>query len=56
VWERADFRTGAGPRVTDRWGLSHDFDDIERRRVDLCLLLDESCAQILEEVPFKAVH
>jgi hypothetical protein len=42
--------------VTDGWGLSHDFDDIERRRVDLCVLLDESCAQILEEVPFKAVH
>jgi hypothetical protein len=56
VSDLADFLTGDGPPVTDRCGLSHDFDDIERRRVDLCVLLDESCAQILEEVPFKAVH
>jgi hypothetical protein len=49
------FLTGEGP-LTDMCGLSHNFNDIERRRVDLCQLLQKSCAQIDAEPVITFVH
>lgn len=51
----SSFLTGGGP-TTDICGLTHNFGDIERRRVDLCQLLQKSCSQIEEEVPASFVH
>ncbi len=49
------FLTGGGPS-TDICGLTHNFGDIERRRVDLCQLLQKSCLEIEQEVPVSFVH
>lgn len=49
------FLTGSGT-VTDICGLDHTFNDIERRRVDLCQLLQKSCTQIEQEQPASFVH
>ncbi|HEX2251895.1 MAG TPA: hypothetical protein VHQ65_01345 [Thermoanaerobaculia bacterium] len=60
VAQLAGFLTGApggGPIwVTDPCGRTHPFDDIERRRQDLCTLLGSSCATLSEEVPLQIVH
>jgi hypothetical protein len=60
VAQLAGFLTGdpaGGPIwVTDPCGRTHPFDDIERRRQDLCGLLASSCATLSEEVPLKIVH
>jgi len=42
--------------VPDRCGLSHNFGDLERRRLDLCALLTETCTQIEAEEPANFVH
>jgi hypothetical protein len=47
---------GGGFTITDICGLTHTFNDIERRRVDLCQLLQKSCTQIQEEQPANFVH
>jgi len=52
----ANFLTGAGSAVTDICGLSHNFGDLERRRLDFCNLLTESCTQIEAEQPANFVH
>ncbi len=49
------FLTGSGP-VTDICGLKHTFNDIERRRLDLCQLLTKSCAEIDAEPAVTFVH
>ncbi len=45
-----------GGQATDVCGLSHNFGDLERRRLDLCVLLDETCTQIEQEQPANFVH
>ncbi|MFL6193465.1 MAG: hypothetical protein ACJ75H_04800 [Thermoanaerobaculia bacterium] len=45
-----------GGSQTDRCGRTHNFGDIERRRVDLCQLLDKSCSQIDAEPVVTFVH
>jgi hypothetical protein len=45
-----------GGSATDVCGLSHNFGDLERRRLDLCALLDETCTQIEAEEPANFVH
>jgi hypothetical protein len=45
-----------GGVVEDLCGLQHQFGDIERRRVDLCHLLEEDCQQIEDEQPASFVH
>lgn len=45
-----------GMTITDECGLEHTFNDIERRRVDLCQLLQKSCSQIEEEQPVSFAH
>lgn len=45
-----------GGSATDVCGLSHNFGDIELRRLDLCNLLEETCTQIESEVPSTFVH
>ena len=45
-----------GTQVVDVCGLLHTFNDIERRRVDLCQLLQMTCVQVEEEAPTSAVH
>lgn len=52
--ELSDFLTGGG--TTDLCGIPRNFGDIERRRVDLCQLLDKSCAQIDAEPAVAFVH
>jgi hypothetical protein len=49
------FLTG-GPAVTDICGLSHTFNDIDRRRVDLCQLLTKTCAQVDAEPAITFPH
>ncbi|HKI06025.1 MAG TPA: hypothetical protein VKK31_28865 [Thermoanaerobaculia bacterium] len=49
------FLTGSGP-VVDRCGRSHTFSDIDRRRVDLCQLLERTCREIDEEPVITFVH
>lgn len=49
------FLTGSGT-VTDICGVSNTFNDIERRRVDFCRLLDKTCREIEEEVAPNFVH
>lgn len=48
------FLTG-GP-ATDMCGLNHTFGDIERRRVDLCQLLEKSCLDIDREPVVTFIH
>jgi len=50
----SNFLTGGS--ATDRCGLSHNFGDLERRRLDLCTLLTETCTQIEAEEPANFVH
>lgn len=45
-----------GNQVTDVCGLLHTFNDIERRRVDLCQLLQKTCLQVDSEAPTSAIH
>ncbi len=45
-----------GGSATDVCGLSHNFGDLERRRLDFCVLLDETCTQIEQEQPANFVH
>jgi hypothetical protein len=45
-----------GTTATDLCGLAHSFNDIDRRRVDLCQLLDKTCAQIDAEPAITFVH
>lgn len=47
---------GSGFPVTDVCGLSHNFNDLERRRLDLCALLDKTCVEIEQEEPAQFVH
>lgn len=56
VSQLADFLTGNGPPIADRCNQVHVFDDIERRRRDLCFLLDQSCAQIQATPKLNIVH
>lgn len=45
-----------GGSATDVCGLSHSFGDLERRRLDFCNLLSETCTQIESEQPANFVH
>jgi hypothetical protein len=45
-----------GTSVTDICGIPHNFNDIDRRRVDLCQLLDKTCEQIDSEAGVSFVH
>jgi len=45
-----------GTTATDLCGLSHSFNDIDRRRVDLCQLLDKTCPQVDSEPVITFVH
>ncbi len=45
-----------GGSATDLCGLTHSFGDIDRRRVDLCQLLDKSCPEIDAEPAITFVH
>jgi hypothetical protein len=45
-----------GGQATDVCGLNHNFGDLERRRLDFCVLLDETCTQIEQEQPANFVH
>ncbi|HEY9421870.1 MAG TPA: hypothetical protein VIW92_10695 [Thermoanaerobaculia bacterium] len=45
-----------GGSATDLCGLTHNFGDIERRRVDLCQLLEKSCTDIEKEPVVTFVH
>lgn len=50
------FLTGNGLPVTDRCGEINTFDDIERRRRDLCALLQKTCEEIESEEKLNFVH
>ena len=52
----ATFLTGAGSAVTDICGPSHNFGDLERRRLDSATSSTESCTQIEAEQPANFVH
>lgn len=45
-----------GGTAVDVCGLTNNFNDLERRRLDLCNLLAETCDQILAEEPLNLVH
>ena len=45
-----------GISQTDICGITHNFNDIDRRRVDLCQLLDKTCSQIDSEPVVSFVH
>lgn len=45
-----------GGSATDMCGLSHTFGDIDRRRVDLCQLLEKTCRDIEVEPAVSFVH
>ncbi|HEX6904757.1 MAG TPA: hypothetical protein VF789_33935 [Thermoanaerobaculia bacterium] len=45
-----------GGSAVDMCGRNHNFGDIERRRVDLCQLLDKTCSQVSEEPVVTFVH
>ena len=45
-----------GTTATDLCNLAHNFNDIDRRRVDLCQLLDKTCTQIDAEPAITFVH
>jgi hypothetical protein len=49
------FLTGTGS-FTDMCGVPVEFGDIDRRRVDLCQLLDKTCTQIDSEPVVTFVH
>jgi hypothetical protein len=51
----SNFLTGTGT-VVDICGIANTFDDIERRRVDFCQLLDKDCGQIEAEEAPHFVH
>ncbi len=42
--------------VSDFCGIQHNFNDIDRRRVDLCQLLAKSCTQVNSEPVITFVH
>ncbi|HEX4959457.1 MAG TPA: hypothetical protein VF173_01365 [Thermoanaerobaculia bacterium] len=42
--------------VPDFCGISHNFNDIDRRRVDLCQLLGKTCTQVNSEPVISFVH
>jgi hypothetical protein len=50
----APFLTGTS--AVDLCGITHNFNDIDRRRVDLCQLLDKTCTQIDAEPVVTFVH
>jgi hypothetical protein len=52
---RSPFLTGE-TGVSDACGKTHDFNDIDRRRVDLCQLLDKTCTEIDSEPVVTFVH
>jgi hypothetical protein len=45
-----------GITLTDMCGVSRTFSEIERRRVDLCQLLDKTCSQVDAEPPVNFIH
>lgn len=45
-----------GTSVTDMCGVNHNFNDIERRRVDLCQLLNKTCTEVNSEPAVTFVH
>ncbi len=49
------FLTGIS-NVTDFCGIQHNFNDIDRRRVDLCQLLSKTCTQVNSEPVITFVH
>ncbi|HEY0510481.1 MAG TPA: hypothetical protein VGH73_01165 [Thermoanaerobaculia bacterium] len=49
------FLTGTGT-FNDMCGIPRKFNDINRRRVDLCQLLNKTCTQINSEPPVTFVH
>jgi hypothetical protein len=49
------FLTGTGP-FTDMCGVQVNFNDIDRRRVDLCQLLNKTCTEINSEPVITFVH
>jgi hypothetical protein len=51
----AGFLTGIN-NVSDFCGHTHNFNDIDRRRVDLCQLLGKTCTQINSEPVVTFVH
>lgn len=50
----SNFLTGGA--ATDMCGRTHNFGDIERRRVDLCQLLEKTCSQVDAEPVITFVH
>jgi hypothetical protein len=55
----SDFLKGqppGAPPITDICGGTHKFNDIDRRRVDLCQLLDKTCSEINSEPVVTFVH
>jgi hypothetical protein len=42
--------------IPDFCGINHNFNDVERRRVDLCQLLTKTCPQIDAEPVVSFVH
>jgi hypothetical protein len=42
--------------VSDLCGIKHNFNDIDRRRVDLCQLLSKTCTQVNSEPVITFVH
>ena len=49
------FLTGIN-NVPDFCGIQHNFNDIDRRRVDLCQLLSKTCTQVNSEPVITFVH
>jgi hypothetical protein len=45
-----------GTSKTDICGIPHNFNDIDRRRVDLCQLLNKTCAEVDSEPVVSFVH
>jgi hypothetical protein len=45
-----------GTSRTDICGIPHNFNDIDRRRVDLCQLLDKTCSEVDAEPAISFVH
>ncbi len=45
-----------GTSATDICGITHSFNDIDRRRVDLCQLLDRTCSEVDAEPAITFVH
>jgi hypothetical protein len=51
---KSGFLTGVS--VTDMCGVNHNFNDVERRRVDLCQLLNKTCTEVNAEPVITFVH